>query len=748
MGAEAEKILVVDDDVTARFLMRAALLKCGYEVSLAEGGEDALQQFQTRAFDMVMLDIEMPDLSGYAVCAAMRAQVGCSLPILMVTGMNDVQSVECAYRSGATDFISKPVNWALIGHRVKYLLRGHQVLLELQVAQARNDAILGAIPDLLFELDLEGRYISYHSPHAQLPVLPEDSVLGKTVAEVLPLAAARVCMAAVAAANVNGSSTGMQFELPLANGSGWFELSVSRKSVGQDRSPNFIVLSRDITDRKKADMKMRRLAFFDSLTGLPNRASFLDRVEREINRARHRGARFGVLFMDLDGFKNINDTLGHSAGDHALQWTAERLREAMRSADLVSRSSVPEGEVEIARLGGDEFTALILDINQPDDVLRVAHRILHLMRQSFLLMGHPVRMTTSLGIALYPEDGEDSATLLQHADTALYHAKASGRDNCQFYSAALTERALQRMQLEGDLRLALARDEFRLLYQPQIDASTGRMQSVEALIRWQRPGFGVVLPKDFIGMAEQSGLIIPLGEWVLRKACADAASWPRAGHPLRVAVNLSPLQFNAHLVQMVLQVLTASGLAPALLELELTEGALMKDCATTMDSLKALQAHGVCLALDDFGTGYSSLSYLQRLPLAKLKVDRSFVTGLPNDQESYAIVCAILAMADSLGLSVIAEGVETAEQAQALKGLDCHSFQGYFFSHPVAAAAIPALLDASWSLTELAARDYVPRCGEATRSRCRLLDSAVPSTMMAPQNTIQAEMVSSRNSAP
>lgn len=749
MGVEPEKILVVDDDATARVLMRAALHKCGYEVSLAEGGEDALHQFQARVFDMVMLDIDMPDLSGYAVCAVMRAQVGHSLPILMVTGMSDVQSVECAYRSGATDFISKPVNWALIGHRVKYLLRGHRVLLELQVAQARNAAILGAIPDLLFELDLDGRYISYHSPHAQLPVLPDDSVLGKTVEEVLPPAAARVCMAAIAAAHASGTSTGMQFELPLANGSGWFELSVSRKVAGQDRSPHFIVLSRDISDRKKAEKKIMNLAFFDSLTGLPNRASFLDRVDREINRARHCGARFGVLFMDLDGFKNINDTLGHSAGDQALQWAAERLRDAMRSEDLVSRSSVPEVDVEIARLGGDEFTALILDIKQPEDAWGVAHRILHLMRQSFLLMGHPVRLTTSMGVALYPEDGGDSATLLQHADTALYHAKASGRDNCQFYSAALTERAMQRMQLESDLRLALARAEFSLLYQPQIDASAGRMASVEALIRWQRPGFGVVLPQDFIGMAEQSGLIIPLGEWVLRTACADAASWQRAGHPLRVAVNLSPLQFNSpHLVQLVIDVLSESGLAPGLLELELTEGALMKDCAATMVSLKALQAHGVCLALDDFGTGYSSLSYLQRLPLAKLKVDRSFVTGLPGDQESYAIVCAILAMADSLGLSVIAEGVETAEQAQALKGLDCHSFQGYYFSHPVAAAAIPALLDASWSLTELAARDYVPRCGEATRRRCRLLDSAVPSTMMAPQNTIQAETASFKKSAP
>lgn len=748
MGTEVEKILVVDDDVTARVLMRAALLKCGYEVSLAEGGEEALQQFQTTVFDMVMLDIEMPDLSGYAVCAAMRAQGGLSLPILMVTGMNDAQSVECAYRSGATDFISKPVNWALIGHRVKNLLRGHQVLLELQAVQARQAAILGAIPDLLFELDLDGRYISYHAPNSDVRLLSDDGVLGKTVAEVLPPAAARVCMAAVAAANADGTSAGMQYELPLVNGPGWFELSVSRKSVGQNRSPHFIVLSRDITDRKKADIQMRRLAFFDSLTGLPNRASFLDRVACEINRARHRGAQFGVLFMDLDGFKNINDTLGHSAGDQALQRTAERLREAMRSADLVSRSGVPEGELEIARLGGDEFTALILDIKQPEDAWRVARRILDLMRQPFMLMDRPVQLSTSLGIAFYPEDGEDSATLLQHADTALYHAKASGHDNCQFYSVALTERALQRMQLEGDLRLALARDEFGLLYQPQVDAATGRMQSVEALVRWQRPGHGVVLAQDFMAMAEQSGLIIPLGEWVLRTACADAAVWQRAGRPLRVAVNLSALQFNAHLVPMVVEVLAASGLAPELLELELTEGALMKDCATTMDSLKALQAHGVGLALDDFGTGYFSLRHLQRLPRVKLKVDRSFVSGLPDDQESYVIVCAILAMADSLGLSVVAEGVETVEQARVLKGLVCQAFQGHYFSQPVAAAAILTLLATSWSLAELAPGDYGPRCGEATRSRCRLLDSAVPSTMMAPQNTIQAEMLSSRNSAP
>jgi diguanylate cyclase (GGDEF)-like protein len=749
MTAAPVRILVVDDDATARLLMRAALHKCGYEVTLAQGGEDALRQFRAHVFDMIMLDIDMPDLSGHAVCATIRAEVGHLLPILMVTGMNDVQSVECAYRSGATDFISKPMNWALIGHRVKYLLRGHQVMLDLRAVQARNAAILGAIPDLLFELDIDGRYISYHAPRSDLRALPCDAIIGRTVAEVLPPAAARVCLLALQAANATGSSTGMQFELPLANGTGWFELSVSRKGAGLEVCPHFIVLSRDITERKEAERKILRLAFFDSLTGLPNRPSFLDRVDREINRARHTAARFGVLFMDLDGFKNINDTMGHSAGDLALQWTADRLREAVRSADLVSRGSAPGVDVAIARLGGDEFTALILDIKHPEDALAIASRILLLMHQPFMLNDLEVMLTTSIGIALYPEDGEDSASLLKHADTALYHAKDSGRDNCQFYRAALTETAMQRMQLECDLRLALERNEFSLLYQPQMDVVAGRMQSVEALIRWQRPGCGMVLPQEFIPMAEQCGLIVPIGQWVLRTACTAAASWQRDGHLLRVAVNLSPLQFkDPHLVQMVFEVLAETGLAPELLELEVTESAVMEDSAATLARLNALRARGVRMALDDFGTGYSSLSYLKRLPLGKLKVDRSFVIGLPDDHESYAIVCAILAMANSLGLSVTAEGVETAEQVQVLMDLACHSMQGNYFSQPVAAAEIPALFSPCWSFSAMASPRYAPSRAFEARSVCRLLDSAVPHTMMAPQNTIQAETASCRKSAP
>jgi PAS domain S-box-containing protein len=705
MTSPVARILVVDDDATARMLMRAALRKSGFDVTLAESGEAGLRAFQAAPFDMVMLDVDMPDMTGNEVCTVLRAQADPLLPIVMVTGLDDVLSVENAYLSGATDFIAKPINWALLGHRVKYLLRGQQALYALRAADARTTAILRAVPDLLFELDLEGRYLHYHSPRSELLGAPVESFIGKTVAEVLPPDAARVCMQAVQAAHEKGSSTGKQFELQLEQGVFWFELSVSRKDNGPAGAPHFVVLSRDITERKDAERKIARLAFFDSLTGLPNRLSFVDRVDREIRRAKRSGDKLAILFMDLDGFKSINDTMGHSAGDLALQWAAERLRQGVRPADVVSRTSddtsdaSDASEVELARLGGDEFTALILDIGLPQDALVVAHRILQVMRRPFMLQDREVMLTASVGIALYPQDGEDAATLLKHADTAMYLAKDLGRNNSQFYSASLTETALKRMALEGDLRLALEREEFYLAYQPQYDVASGCIKSVEALIRWKRPGHGNVPPVEFIAVAEHCGLIVPIGQWVLRTACNDAAQWQRAGLEVRLAVNLSPQQFkDPQLVQMVADTLAESGLRPALLELEITEGALMEDTVSTMATLNAFRSSGVHIALDDFGTGYSSLSYLKRMPLSSLKIDQSFVAGLPGDAENLAIVRAILAMADSLGLSVTAEGVETLEQAQCLRALKCDFLQGFFFSQGVPASDIPALLRQQWSL--------------------------------------------------
>ena len=672
-------------------------------------GCDALHLCGVTRFDMVMLDVDMPDMpdmSGFEVCVQMRAEVGRLLPILMVTGMDDVGSVEHAYQSGATDFISKPINWALIGHRVKYLLRGHQTLVDLGAAQARNAAILQAIPDLLFEMDLQGRHLECHSPRSELLAVPVEQLLGRTVDEVMPPEAAHTCLAALHEAHAQGSSSGKQFELDLPRGTFWFELSVSRKATQDGEEPRFIVLSRDITERKDAEKKILRLAYFDGLTRLPNRQSFLQRVDREIKRALHSGTQLGVLFMDLDGFKNINDTLGHSVGDQILQRAANRLRRGVRPADLVSRpaeletrGAEPGSEVEFARLGGDEFTALILDLKGPEGALVVSRRILELMRRPYALEGRDLLLTASIGIALYPDDGTDAATLLKHADTAMYHAKDSGRDNCQFYSSALTQVAVQRMELEGDMRTALERGEFRLAYQPLLDVETGRIHAVEALIRWARPGYGMVPPLEFIAVAERSGLILDIGQWVLRTACADASRWQQPGQPVRLAVNLSPLQFkDPELLAIVLDALAQSGLAADLLELELTEGAVMADTDATMVTLNAFRSYGVRIALDDFGTGYSSLSYLKRMPLNTLKVDRSFVTGLPGDGDNRAIVRAILVMADSLGLTVTAEGVETLEQAQELKSMACASLQGYYFSRPVEAQAIPALLARQWAL--------------------------------------------------
>ena len=701
-------ILVVDDDLNARLIMRAALRKAGYEVLLAEGGADALRQYRARPCDLVMLDVDMPDLDGHEVCRILRAEVDPLLPVVMVTGMDDLESVQAAYDSGATDFIAKPVNWALIGHRVRYLLRMHDALLSLREAEARHAAVLDAIPDLLFEVDLDGTYLDYRAPRRELLAAPAEAFLGRTIAQVLPTAVAEVCMAALREAHHSGQSNGRQFELTLPQGSTWFELSVAHKAVAPGASPRFIMLSREITDRKQAEARIARLAYFDSLTGLPNRQSFLERVDRAIRRAGQKGERLAVLFMDLDGFKVVNDTLGHAAGDQLLRWAADRLRDGLRPTDLLSRPmglhGAGEEALQLARLGGDEFTALLQDIDRPEDALAVAARIGELMQRPFVLDGQPVRVGASIGIALFPDDGTDAATLLKHADTAMYHAKSAGRGRAQLYSADQTAAIVERVTIERQLREALRRDEFRLVYQPVVDTTTGQVRSLEAFIRWHHPARGVLAPADFIRLAEELGLIEAIDDWVLRTACADAAGWP-----VGVSVNLSPLLVGKPgLAARVLRALQGSGLPPQRLGLEVTETALLADSKQARAALTALHEAGIAIVLDDFGTGYSSLAYLARMPVDAIKIDRGFVGRLLDDAESEAIVRAVLAMADSLGLGVIAESVQTPMQAQRLAALNCPVMQGFWLAAPVPAAEVPALL-ARDRAPALPTRDEAPR---------------------------------------
>jgi predicted signal transduction protein with EAL and GGDEF domain/FixJ family two-component response regulator len=690
------RILVVDDEPTARMLMRAALRKAGYEVVLAECGQDALRRFRAGGCDMVMLDVDMPDLSGHQVCAALRAEAGELLPIVMVTGMDDVRSVEQAYESGATDFIPKPINWALLGHRVRYLFRADAAQRDLRAANARNAAMLNAMPDTLLRMSPSGRVLE--SRQAGGGAEPAGGPQA-TLAQRYPAETAQRLIEKMRLAREQGANQLLEFSVPDEAGRArYYEARVAM--IDGDEA---LGLVRDITERKEAQSQIEQLAYFDSLTGLPNRRAFLDRLGREVRRAQHGGRKLGVLFLNLDGFKQVNDTLGHTVGDTILLRAADRLRQTMRPSDVVSRVGEPEaeGEVELARLGGDEFTVLIPGIVRAKDALAVARRVSEVMRWPFKLEGRELTLTSSIGIAVYPDDGADAETLLKHADTAMHHAKNSGRGHCQLYSAQLTEHAMQRMELDSSLRLALAAEQFHLVYQPQLDVASGRIRSVEALIRWTHPTRGPISPLDFIPLAEENGLIVAIGQWVLRTACADAARWQRPGAPVSVAVNLSAMQFkDPLLVRSVLGVLARTPLAPELLELEVTESAVMENSVATIGTLNALRDCGARIALDDFGTGYSSLSYLTRMPIRNLKIDRSFVAGLQDGGHNDAIVRAIVAMAASLGISVTAEGVETIEQARTLRGMACDTLQGYYFSRPVPGAEIPALLARCWSLDD------------------------------------------------
>ena len=429
----------------------------------------------------------------------------------------------------------------------------------------------------------------------------------------------------------------------------------------------------------------RALAYYDSLTGLPNRRMYTQRLEQSLRLARRDGTLVAVCFLDLDNFKHINDTLGHSNGDSLLCQVAERLIGSLRSSDSVARLDTEPLQSAVSRLGGDEFTFVLTGITEPQDARRAAHRVLEALRRPFRIDGGEVLATASIGIAIFPFDGDDIGSLLKSADTAMYWAKSRGRNNYQFYSESMNEAARRKLELESRLRRAIESDGLSLSYQPMFEAGTGTIACTEALLRWTDPELGPVPPSEFVPIAEDSGLIVDIGQWVLRVACGQARMWHEAGfQPLRMAVNVSGIQLRqSSFPDVVAQALQDSGLSPAQLEIEITESTIMQNDPVTVNSLRTLDEMGVGLALDDFGTGYSSLSYLRRFPITRLKIDRSFVSELSTDPEVAALTEAIVSMASALRLKVVAEGVETLEQAEHLRGLGCDELQGHFFSRAV-----------------------------------------------------------------
>ncbi len=460
----------------------------------------------------------------------------------------------------------------------------------------------------------------------------------------------------------------------------WLSIHLLRDEEGNIM--NYIALFSDITERKASFEKIEHLAHYDALTNLPNRSLLNERLDSAIVAARRNGTKVAVLFLDLDRFKHINDSLGHFAGDLLLQAVANRLKRCVREIDTV------------ARLGGDEFVMVLNGIRESEDAAHVAQKVLESMTEAVLIEGKEIVATPSIGISLYPEDGQNHAALVRNADAAMYHAKDLGRGNFQFFTANMNARAFELLSFESDLKLALKREEFSLHYQPQIDIASGRIVGMEALIRWLHPERGYVPPSSFIPVAEECGAIIAIGEWVLRSACRQNRSWSQAGLPaIPVAVNLSAVQFRQKDIAGRLRaILEETGLDPALLELEMTERILMLDADSTIGTLAAIKKMGTMLSIDDFGTGYSSLSYLKRFPIDKLKIDRSFVCDITTDQDDAAIISTIIAMGHNLRLKVIAEGVETSEQLAFLKQEGCDEAQGFLFGRPLPAEEFESLL--------------------------------------------------------
>jgi len=491
-----------------------------------------------------------------------------------------------------------------------------------------------------------------------------------------------------------------------SNGSA-FPIEFDMVPVDFSGDRKFILTVRDITERKSAEQRLAMLANYDGLTSLPNRSLFRDRLQQAMSRAQRNNRLLALMFLDLDRFKTVNDSLGHAVGDHLLQMVAERLKHALRNSDVVAVSAGPQlnserSAVTISRLGGDEFTIIIEDLRVVEHVAAVAKKIVEVIAQPFEIDGHQVYTSASIGITIYPFDDDSIDGLVKNADTAMYRAKERGRDTYQFFTADMNVRANQRLRLESNMRTALERRQFMLHYQPKLDLHRNVIVGFEALLRWQHPEHGLVSPGEFIPLLEETGLIVPVGEWVVRQACAQAVAWQRTGAaPLSMAVNLSARQFKLPgLADTIASILQETGLDPSLLELELTESLLMEHTDNSDVTLSRLQEMGVKVSIDDFGTGYSSLAYLKRFAIGVLKIDRSFVREVTTDSDDAAIAQAVIVLAHSLKLDVVAEGVETFDQLAFLRAHDCDIAQGYFIGRPMDAANMSKWLTTSKGVSQ------------------------------------------------
>jgi diguanylate cyclase (GGDEF)-like protein/PAS domain S-box-containing protein len=712
-------IVILDDRVTNRniFAKLAGSIEEGVRVQAFGNPVEALAWMGDHTPDLVITDFKMPHLDGAEFIRRFREIGPCAdVPVVVITVYEERSFRLKALEAGATDFLLSPVDHHEFLTRARNLLklRRQQLLIkgraftlerELEDSERTREAVLrdsrerlaqviDTIPAMISAADRDGRCVFVNAYQASLYGLDPAEAVGRAIERVFPDERGRRSHGLDQLVFRSGKAL-PSFEEEIVDRDGTTRVFLTTKSPlrdGSNQVANVLTTSIDITERKQAESHLVHLAHHDTLTGLPNRFLLHDRVRREVARAR-RGDRFFALhLLDLDRFKGVNDALGHHVGDRLLKLVAERLGGLVREIDTV------------ARLGGDEFAILQAEVARPEDAFDLAARVVAAVAEPFEVDGKSITTSTSIGIALHPTDGADVDELLKSADLAMYGAKAEGRNTYRLFAAHMNDTAREEIVLDADLRQALARGEFVLHYQPQVDLRTGRIVGAEALLRWNRPGQGLVGPAEFLPFAEEHGLIIPINEWVLREACREAQGWVDAGlPPLRIAVNLSPVQFRQQNVRaLVIDVLATTGLDPSRLELELTESIVLQNTQAVADDMRRLQDLGVTFSIDDFGTGYSSLAYVKNFPVDRLKIDQCFVRNVRSDPNDAAIVRAIVSLAHSLDLEVIAEGADAAEQVTFLRQEGCDEVQGYFFSRALPAHELIALVRADADLARSA----------------------------------------------
>jgi diguanylate cyclase (GGDEF)-like protein/PAS domain S-box-containing protein len=691
-GGVPLRVLCVDDDEEDVALILHALKEGGYVPAHRHvcGRERLIEAFASQQWDMVISDYSMPQFDGLTALRIVKERDP-NVPFILVSGAVTGDVAVAAMKSGAADYVMKDDLTRLApAVRREVAEAGERRARRLAEANlSANEELLNSIvntaADGIIVIDPAGTIEFSNAAMEKLFGWKPLELIGRNVARLL-LGRSRegqdmLFQGADAVGGKGAAGHVRELKAQRKDGSVFpIELTVSETCVNGGKRSTCIL--RDVTERKRAEERIRYLAHYDDLTGLPNRVLFAQLLEQALSEAKYAKKEVAVLFIDLDRFKLINDTLSHASGDTVLCQVAKRLVGALARRDTV------------ARFGGDEFVVLMRDCGIPNDVTSTAQGLLSALAAPFVLENQEYHLTASIGISTFPGDGQDAQTVLKNADSAMYRAKEQGKNNYQFYSSQMNVRSFERLVLERFLRHALDQDEFQLHYQPKIDLTSGRVTGMEALLRWIHPGMGMISPAKFIPLAEETGLIVPIGEWVLREACAQARRWQDAGlPPLRVAVNLSARQF-AHdgLHAAIVGALEESGLPPNLLELEITESMTMENPEHATAWLQKIKALGITVAIDDFGTGYSSLGYLKRFPIDSVKIDRSFIKDIPGDTDDVAITQAIIAMGHNLRLEVIAEGVESAEQAEFLRRHGCDEAQGYFFGKPLPAGDFVQLL--------------------------------------------------------